>query len=106
MPVDLELVRDTSERISVGDLRRVEDEVLADFRGAFEARVRPRAPRAELGMRPLVAHCYLGLGMLSRRNGRPREGPRALTTASTMYREMGMTFWLEKADAELGGVER
>ena len=29
-----------------------------------------------------------------------------LTTATTMYREMGMTFWLEKADAELGGVER
>ena len=29
-----------------------------------------------------------------------------LTTAATMYREMGMTFWLEKADAELGGVER
>ena len=39
-------------------------------------------------------------------NGRPREGPGALTTASTMYREMGMTFWLEKVDAELGGVER
>ena len=73
MPVDHargpQLVRDTSERISVSDLRRVEDEVLADFRGAFEARVRPRAPRAELGMRPLVAHCYLGLGMLYRPTG-------------------------------------
>jgi hypothetical protein len=24
-----------------------------------------------------------------------------LTTAATMYREMGMTFWLEKTEAEL-----
>jgi hypothetical protein len=24
-----------------------------------------------------------------------------LTTAATMYREMGMTFWLEKAEAAL-----
>jgi signal transduction histidine kinase len=29
-----------------------------------------------------------------------------LTTAATMYREMGMDFWLEKADSELRGVER
>jgi class 3 adenylate cyclase len=40
-----------------------------------------------------------------------RTGDRAkaqehLTTASVMYREMGMSFLLEKADAELGGVER
>ena len=57
-------------------------------------------------MRPLVAHCHLGLGKLHRRTG---DGPKAkehLTTAATMYREMGMTFWLAKADAELGGVER
>jgi hypothetical protein len=25
-----------------------------------------------------------------------------LTTAATMYREMGMTFWLEKAEATMG----
>ena len=34
---------------------------------------------------------------------RPQEH---LTTATTMYREMDMGFWLEKAEAELGGVER
>jgi hypothetical protein len=53
-------------------------------------------------MRPLVAHC----DTLYRRTGDHAKAPRALTTASTMYREMGMTFWLEKVDAELGGVER
>jgi hypothetical protein len=29
-----------------------------------------------------------------------------LITASAMYREMEMGFWLEKADAELRGIER
>ena len=60
----------------------------------------------ELGMRPLGAHCHLGLGTLYRRTD---DGPKAkehLTTATTMYREMGMTVWLEKAEAALGGVER
>ena len=57
-------------------------------------------------MRPLVAHCHLGLGTLYRRTGDAAKAQEHLTTATTMYREMGMTFWLEKADAELGGVER
>jgi tetratricopeptide (TPR) repeat protein len=53
------------------------------------------------GMRPLVAHCHLGIGKLSRRT-RQREQARAhLTTATAMYREMDMPFWLEQAEAEL-----
>ena len=57
-------------------------------------------------MRPLVAHCHLGLGTLHRRAGDQTKAQEHLTTAATLYREMGMTFWLEKADAALGGVER
>jgi class 3 adenylate cyclase/tetratricopeptide (TPR) repeat protein len=53
------------------------------------------------GMRPLVAHCHLGLGKLYRRTGRREQAREHLTTATTMYREMGMTYWLEKAEAEL-----
>jgi class 3 adenylate cyclase/tetratricopeptide (TPR) repeat protein len=52
------------------------------------------------GMRPLVAHCHLGLGQLCRRMGRPQEALEHLTLATTMYREMDMRFWLEQA-AEL-----
>jgi class 3 adenylate cyclase/tetratricopeptide (TPR) repeat protein len=55
----------------------------------------------ELGMRPLVAHCHLGLGKLYRSTGKRQEAQKHLTTAATMYREMGMSFWLEKAEAEL-----
>ena len=52
----------------------------------------------ELGMRPLVAHCHLGLGKLYRRTGKREQAQEHLTTATTMYREMGMTYWLEKAE--------
>jgi tetratricopeptide (TPR) repeat protein len=56
---------------------------------------------AELGMRPLVAHCHLGVGKLSQRTGKPEQAREHFATATTMYREMGMTYWLEKAQAEL-----
>jgi DNA-binding SARP family transcriptional activator len=52
------------------------------------------------GMRPLVAHCHLGLGKLYRRTGKRQEAQEHLTTATTMYREMEMTYWLEQAEAE------
>ena len=55
----------------------------------------------ELGMRPLVAHCHLGLGKLCRRTGKPEQAREHLTTATTMYREMDMRFWLEKAETEM-----
>ena len=58
----------------------------------------------ELGMRPLVAHCHLGLGTLYRRTGDAAKAEEHLATATTMYREMGMTFWLEKANAALGSA--
>jgi len=53
----------------------------------------------ELGLRPRVAHCHLGLGKLYCRMGKPDQARRHLTTATTMYREMDMRFWLEQADA-------
>jgi len=56
----------------------------------------------ELGMRPLLAHCHLGLGRLYRRTGEDPKAQEHLTTAATMFREMDMRFWLEKAEAELG----
>jgi hypothetical protein len=56
-------------------------------------------------MRPLVAHCYLGLGKLFRRTGEHEQAREHLTTASSMYRDMGMTYWLEKAEAEMRDVQ-
>jgi class 3 adenylate cyclase/tetratricopeptide (TPR) repeat protein len=53
------------------------------------------------GMRPLVAHCHLGLGKLYHRLGNRNQAQQHLTTASAMYREMGMTYWLEQAEMEM-----
>jgi tetratricopeptide (TPR) repeat protein len=55
----------------------------------------------KLGMRPLAAHCHLGLGKLYRRIGKPEPAREHLTTATTMYREMDMRFWREQAEAEI-----
>ena len=55
----------------------------------------------ELGMRPLMAHCHLGLGKLYRRTGKRNDAQECLTTATMMYREMDMRFWLDQAE-EMG----
>jgi hypothetical protein len=55
----------------------------------------------EFGMRPLQAHCHLGLGTVHRKRGDRTKAEEHLTTATTMCREMGMGFWLEKAEAEM-----
>jgi tetratricopeptide (TPR) repeat protein len=52
------------------------------------------------GMRPLVAHCHLGLGKLYRRTGKQQEAQEHLATATTMYREMDMRFYLEQVERE------
>ncbi len=52
------------------------------------------------GTRPLVAHCHLGLGKLFRRTGKREQAQEHLATATTMYRDMGMTYWLQQTEAE------
>jgi hypothetical protein len=57
--------------------------------------------RVELGVRPLVAHGHLDLGKLYRRTDQREEAQEHLTTATTMFREIDMRFWLEQAEAEM-----
>ena len=49
-------------------------------------------------MRPLVAHCHLGLARLYRRTDNPEQAQERLSTATAMYGEMGMAYWLEKLE--------
>ena len=58
----------------------------------------------ELGMRPLVAHCHLGLGQLHRRTAAMELARTQLATAAARYQEMGMSYWLEKARVEINGL--
>ena len=59
----------------------------------------------ELGMRPLLAHCHLGLGTLYAKMGRTGPAHAELSAAIELYRAMAMTFWLPQAEAALVQVE-
>jgi len=61
---------------------------------------------SELGMRPLVAHCRLGLGKLLGRAGDQRAAAEQLAAAMSMFQEMGMRFSLAKAEAEARALEK
>jgi tetratricopeptide (TPR) repeat protein len=58
----------------------------------------------ELGMRPLVAHCHLGLGTLYAASGQREQARTVLSTAIALYRDMDMMFWLPQAEAALAQV--
>jgi hypothetical protein len=55
----------------------------------------------DLEMRPLVAHCHLGIGALSGRTEQQDLARKHLGTAVEMYRGMAMSSYLERAEAAL-----
>ena len=73
------------------------DQAAAHYREAL-------ALAEELGMRPLQAHCHLGLGKLYRAVGRAEQAHAELSTAIAMLSEMRMAFWLPEAEAEVAGT--
>ena len=73
------------------------DQAIAHYRQAL-------ALAEELGLRPLQAHCHLGLGTLYARTGQRQQAQAALSAAIDLYRAMEMTFWLPQAEAALAQV--
>jgi tetratricopeptide (TPR) repeat protein len=59
----------------------------------------------ELGMRPLQAHCHLGLGTLSAKTGQREQARAELSAAIELYSAMEMIFWLPQAEATMAQVE-
>jgi tetratricopeptide (TPR) repeat protein len=59
----------------------------------------------ELGMRPLQAHCHLGLGILYAKIGQREPARAELSAAIDLYRAMEITFWLPQAEATLAEME-
>jgi class 3 adenylate cyclase/tetratricopeptide (TPR) repeat protein len=53
------------------------------------------------GMRPLVAHCHLGLAQRYGCTNKSEQARDHLACAASMYREMDMTFWLKKEEADM-----
>ncbi len=75
-----------------------------DIAGAESYYRQAMALADELGMRPLLTHCHLGLGTLYRQMGRRQQAQEHLVTATAMLREMDMGLWLQKAEAEVAAV--
>jgi predicted ATPase len=59
-----------------------------------------------LGMRPLLAHCHLGLGTVYAQTGQRQQAQAELGAALDLYRALEMPFWLPQAEAALAQVER
>jgi class 3 adenylate cyclase/tetratricopeptide (TPR) repeat protein len=59
----------------------------------------------QLEMRPLVAHCHLGLGTLYLKIGRFEQARAELSATIGLYHALDMTFWLPQAEAALAQVE-
>jgi class 3 adenylate cyclase/tetratricopeptide (TPR) repeat protein len=102
----LELSRRHKERGNEAWLLRLHAEIEShpartDLQSAESLYGQALAIADERGMRPLVAHCHLGLGKLYRQTGKSEQAHDHLVTATAMYREMDMGFWLDKAEAEL-----
>jgi tetratricopeptide (TPR) repeat protein len=85
---------------------RLEAEVLAqrDPGGARDRLEEALSLALEMGMRPEVAHCHLGLAKRYQSTGMREQATKHLSTAATMYREMDMRLWLEQAELEMGGL--
>jgi hypothetical protein len=84
---------------------RLDDQVERLALHALRGEVWQKALAEELGMRPLQAHCYLGLGTLHGKAGQREQARTELSAAITLYRAMDMTFWLPQAEATLARVE-
>src|SRR5262245_48850279 len=81
----------------LGDIATHPDRFDSD---AGEARYRQALALAKpRHMRPLIAHCHLGLGRIYERTAQHEEAREHLTMAISMYREMDMSFWLQEAES-------
>jgi tetratricopeptide (TPR) repeat protein len=87
----------------LGDITRHRDPADSELAEAHYRQALALA--AELGMRPLQAHCHRGLGMLYAMLGQLAQARTALITAIALYRTMDMTFWLPQTEAALAQVE-
>jgi tetratricopeptide (TPR) repeat protein len=83
----------------LGEIASYDDSV--DVERAVAHYQQAMALAEELRMRPLLAHCDVGLGKLYRRAGKRGDAKRHLADGVAMMREMEMGLWLEKAETEL-----
>ena len=60
---------------------------------------RVKEQAAELGMRPLLAHCHMGHGQVYIKKGKTSEARSELSAAMDLYRFMGMSLWMPQVES-------
>jgi tetratricopeptide (TPR) repeat protein len=96
-----ELARTHRERAGGAWAARLAGEILVsssppDLDGAEASYRQALGTALELGMRPLVAHCHLGLGRLDGRRGLHGKDEPHLEIATRLLAEMRMALWLPR----------
>ena len=58
----------------------------------------------ELRMRPLQAHCYFELGQVRAQSKSSQAARTEINAANELYRDMGMLYWVNRADLALAAI--
>ncbi len=97
--------QETTRKVEANALHLIGDIAASHEVPAFEDAVQhygqALAVADELGLRPLAAHCHLGLGKLYRRTGQRELAREHLSAATAMFSDMDMPFWLAHTETEL-----
>ncbi len=101
-----EVARERNERGYQAWILRLQGEIAASTKHGTDGKAKSYYEQAaalaiELAMRPLEAQCRFALEELARKAGEPREAQEQFEKAVSMFRDMGMQSWLEKAEAPL-----
>jgi tetratricopeptide (TPR) repeat protein len=107
----LAVFRESKDRGSEAWLRYLLAEILirrhpSSFSEAQESYRMASVVARELGMRPLQAHCHLGLGQIHVQSKNARLAQSELGTATELYRAMHMSFWVDKSASALTSISR
>jgi tetratricopeptide (TPR) repeat protein len=105
----LEVSRDSKDKGSEAWLLRQLGDLLARIHPAHSMQAAASYTEGlklaqDLGMRPLQAHCHLGLGQIHAQAENGSVARSELHAASELYRAMSMSFWVAKADLALSDV--
>jgi len=89
------------EAWSLKQLGRIHAHELAGAEQAADTYQHALALATDLGLQPLVAHCHFGLGEVYVQTSKREEAREHFMRATTMYGQMGMEFWLTRAEVEM-----
>ena len=103
----LELAAESKDKGSRAWLLRIKGEIAAQRQSMNPTEAvayydEARTLAQELKMRPLEAHCHLGLGTLHTRTGIATIAHSELDAAAKLYRAMSMSSWLSVTEAAYG----